>query len=263
MNSPHRIALVSRPDVLNLREVTVGYSELLVSDDNPLGKTAVFKCKATSISEVFGYLLARLLQVPVACFQGLRFERPFRVRGYRARANHLGLLIEFVPNMLRVLLEKLAVRDKTLTAKFLTICFFDRHEWPQVFESGGSLYTLDLERVGPVMLTDEFEDTSEGRIRDNLLYREEEYVQTSHSALSEILSEADRLDVRDEVQLELSYISRMSGETLQRELSITDHPYATLLSAFFLSAVSKRQGTLSGEMGIQSWPQCDWESEIN
>ena len=263
MHSPHSIALVRSPNVLNLKKVSAGYYELLVSDDNPLEKTAVFKCKDKTICEVFGYLLARLLQLPVPCFQGLRFGEPFTVGTYTARANQLGLLIELIPNIAHVPLDELAVRDKRLTARFLTICFFDRYEWPQVFESGGSLYALDLERVGPLMLIDQFEGDCEGSIRDGLLCREAEYVRTSGCALSEIRSEADRLGVTDEVELELRNMSSISGETLQRELSITGHPYATLLSAFFQGAVSKRQAALCAEMGIQPWPQFDWESGIS
>jgi hypothetical protein len=263
MNGPHTIAIVSSPDDLGLRDVTVRYSGVLVSDTNLFGKSSLFKCKDYTVSEVFGYLLAKLLRVPVARFQGLRFAGPCVLPGgYRVSPSNLGLLVEYIPSLVHVQLEELAARDKALAARFLTMCFFDRHEWPEVYDGGGSLYAIDLERIGPLMLVDEFTATSKEEVRLRLLCREDEYVQTSCSALSEVLSESDQLDVRKQLELELSLLSQISCETLQQELSIRNHPHAPLLSAFFLAAVCKRQKVLSGRIGTRAWDQGSWENKI-
>lgn len=264
MNSPNQLVPLSNLEDLNLIEERFGYSMLQVSENNPIGKRAVFKCKDVSISEVFGYLLARLLGVPVAEFQGVWFEKKVETpEGYRAPVNHIGILIEYLPSLCPIHLEQLATSNKVLVAKVLSFCFFDRFEWPQVFRSPTSIYVLDLERIGPVMLVDEFECTSGKSTAETLSWREDQYSRTSQNALNQILCQADQLHVMDELCEELHLISEISHGTLQQKLSIKGHPYSRLLSSFFLSAVSKRQAVSSAKVGVCPWPLVEWHSEIS
>jgi|GEM_PF-6163091 hypothetical protein len=261
--SSHEVMLLSDLDDLHLREETHAFSSLLISEDNPWGRRAVFKYELPSISEVFGYLLARMLGVPIAHFQGVWFGKEVKVSGhYRVPANHLCILIEFVPNLRPISLEDLAGRQKALTAKLLTFYFFDRFEWPEIFESGTSLYVMDLERIGPVMAIDEFQGSCKKSIRQALLEREEQYLRSSQIAISEILENAESLHVQKELHKEVRRMSQIPGRMLWRGLSIKGHPYSALLSAFFLSVVSERQAIWSSQMAIKSWPPVDWESVI-
>jgi hypothetical protein len=164
--------------------------------------------------------------------------------------NSLGLLVEFIPSLTPTPLEQLIVQDKMLVAKFLAMCFFDRGEWPELCESGGSLYTIDLERIGPIMLADELTGMSMDEVSDRLSCREAEYARTSDGMLREVLSEADQLGVREQLASELRLVSNISSQRLQQELLIGNHPHASLLSTFFFSAVHRRQRLLSGRKGL-------------
>jgi len=256
MRSAHQLIPVSDLRELNLVEESFGYYKLQVSESNPLGKRAVFKCKDTSISEVFGYLLAQLLGVPVAEFQGVWFEKEVKLPGgYVASANHLGILIEVIPNLCLISMEQLATRDKALVAKLLSFYFFARYEWPQAFCSPTSSYVLDLERIGPVMLVDELECTLGKDIGEELSFREDEYSQTSQDYLKQILCYANELHVEGELCEEFQLISRISRETFQQNLAVKGHPYSHLLSSSFLSAVTKRQEAISqGRIGTRPSP---------
>jgi hypothetical protein len=264
MKTSHEVLLVSNINELCVREVTIGYSSIMISEKNPLGTRALFKCCDISISEVFGYLLAKLLGVPVLRFQAVWFDKEAMLpNGYQVPVGNLGVLIEFLPNLRQISLETLASRDKKLTANLLVFYFFDRYEWPEIRESGTSLCVLDLERIGPVMEIDEFACECRRSLAASLQYREREYVQMSQDASAEVLAEAKNINVLTCINDEFARISQISPADLQHQLTIKGHPLSPLLSAFFQSAVSRRQGILSDKMGFPSWPVVDWESRID
>ena len=118
MNRPYQLILLSDLDQLDLAEEFFAYSKMLVSPNNPLGKKAIFKCKDVTICELFGYLLAQLLGAPTPDFLGMWFDREVDIPGgYRAPVNHIAILIELLAAPCRMPLERLASRDKTLTAR--------------------------------------------------------------------------------------------------------------------------------------------------
>lgn len=263
MNRPHQLILLSDLDRLDLVEESFGYSTMLVSPNNPLGKKAIFKCKDVSICELFGYLLAQLLDAPTPDFLGLWFDREVEIPGgYHAPANHIAILIELLTAPRRMPLEHLALRDRSLTARILALCYFDRFEWPEVFSSDGSVVVLDLERIGPIMQIDEFTSGSPEIIQEQLRYRQDEYVNASDSDFSQLLCEAKRLQVLNELRAEFGNLSDNSSESIRRGLSLAGHPFSNLLSAFFQSAITKRQALCATKMGIRPWPAADWESVI-
>ncbi len=263
MKKNRRDMLLADLDALHLTEETLGLNTLLVSESNPLKKKAVFKCKDVTISEVFGYLLAQTLRVPVADFLGLWFDKDVETPdGYSALANHFAVLTEFLFNLSRISLEDLSSRDKPLVARILTLCLFDRHEWPEAFSSGSSVVVIDLERIGPIMKIDELTVGSPEIIRKELLYRQDEYVNTSYGALREVVSRAEELQVLSEFQWEFSKACQISPECLCHNLSVEGHPYSHRLSAFFQSAINKRQTICASALGLRPWPEVDWESLI-
>lgn len=263
MNSPHQLILLSDLDRLDLAEESFGYSTMLVSPSNPLGKKAIFKCNEVTICELFGYLLAQLLSVPTPDFFGLWFDREVEIPGgYRAPANHIAILIELLTDPHRMTLENLVLHDRTLTARILALCYFDRFEWPEIFISDGSVVVLDLERIGPIMCIDEFTSGSPEIIQKQLHYRQDEYVNAADSDFRQLLCQAERLQVLDELRAEFGNLSDNSSESLRRGLLLAGHPFSNLLSAFFQSAITKRQALYATEMGIRPWPAVDWESAI-
>ena len=263
MNRPHQLILLPDLDCLDLAKESFGYYTMFVTPNNPLGKKAIFKCKDVTISELFGYLLAQLLGVLTPNFLGLWFDRELEIPGgYCVPANHIAILSELLTADCSMPLEELASRDKMLTASILMLRYFDRNEYPEVLKSDGSVVVIDLECIGPIMRIDELTLDSPEVIRKRLHDRQDEYVNTSDSSLRQILCQAERLQLLDELRIEFSNLSANSSESLWRSLSLAGHPLSRLLSTFFLSVITKRLALCATKMGTRSWPAVDWESAI-
>lgn len=254
MTSTHELLRFSALEDLRLGQFPLRFHTLVVSDRNPLGKRAVLKAANVTPCEVHGYLLAKMFDLPVPPFQGLWFDDDFELPGGSVvHKDSVGVLIEFIPNLRPVSRQQLVRSDKRLAAKYLVLCFFDRHEWPEVFRSGELLYLLDLERLGPVLLVDEF-GSALGAAAYLLESRRREYRETSKAALLQMLKEADDLGIREEVEEEFRGISLINKRVLAESLLIGGHPHSANMSALFLSAISDRQRMASRELDSEPWP---------
>jgi len=263
MAGPHPVVKLSDLADLHLEELSVGYQQLRVSRKNRLGTSAVLKCESASISELFGYLLARFLGVRIARFQGVWFDRRLRLRpSMEIPRYHLGVLVEFLSDIRPLSLAEVAQRDRRLAAKILAFCVFDRFEWPCAFASDSSVCILDLERIGPVMIAEEFTCTPSQIVIQNLEARENQYVAGSLSAFHEVYNEASTLHIADELLEALGEMGSTREDLFLSGLSIQGHPYSGLLSSFFQSAVSSRQSVICSPRGIRAWPAIDWKKHL-
>ncbi|MGE4488734.1 MAG: hypothetical protein AB7E95_04210, partial [Kiritimatiellales bacterium] len=78
LNNPYEIISISDASSFGLVEEMSHPHRMWISKGvNPLGAEAVFKCKDTTVNEVFGYVLAAKMGMPVPDFKGIWFFNEF------------------------------------------------------------------------------------------------------------------------------------------------------------------------------------------
>jgi hypothetical protein len=227
---------------------------------------ALLKLTHVSVCEVFGYQLARLMDVAVSRMVPIWTDEPTlpkevpssTARDYRPGT--IGALIEHHEGWRGTLRpwgcsdvdweelrHKLSSRGthfdgvtplRQTVARALALCTFDRHEWGEFGVAGGRLYFFDLERLLPGTLTDY------GRTTSTKSYRYE-----SHGAVTEVLGQAHALGLEPDVDVALRDLCAVPPDAYRDALTITGHPKARPLSTIALRGFVQRRNVIARVLG--------------
>jgi hypothetical protein len=216
----------------------------LVLDVGGLGKS-IFKFKEFSVCEVFGYQLASAIGLRVPSMRGVWTREVVRTAEDRADPGRIGILVEYLNDWKPLSFERAAARDSLAVAQALALCVFDRDEWGEFGLSGHKVYFVDLERLLPRILPEVLFPASEEKCAEWLHNLEVPYNQGDSWAIGEVLKEAEKLGLQEQVRQELQRLCSLNPDTYYQLLEISGHPLGGLLSRFASCVFGTRLNSIS------------------
>jgi len=217
----------------------------LVTEDVRGVPKSIFKFEPISICEVFGYQIAEAIGVRVAQRRGFWTSKALRINQWNAGPGRIGILVKYHEDWQPLDREDAVKRDVVQAARALALCVFDRHEWGEFALSGGKVYFFDLERLLPCIQPELLFAASEPDRMEMLSDWASVYRRSELSAICEVLKEAERLDLQDQVERELRQLCCLKSDTYRRFFMISGHPSAKLLSRFATSVFGHRLNSIA------------------
>lgn len=235
--SIYQLGLIPDIEALGLMKMEFGVfsQKMWVSRGaNPLKCNAIFKCTDTTPNEVFGYVFASVLGMPVPDFQGVWFEDSFmHPDKHQRQANSMGLFARIVKPSREIYLLGAAQRDKMIAASNLLLrLFLGDGEYPQILISGNEMYFYDLEWVGPLMSIGSSKETLESNAR--------RYVHESSDQWGQVWKLACEYDIEGEFASTFKNAGGIIESPLFDEFSVVGQPQLEEMSRVFANAVSSR-----------------------
>lgn len=218
---------------------------IMVTEDVRGVPKSIFKFEPISICEVFGYQIAEAIGVRVPQMQGFWTSKALRINQYNADPGRIGILVKYHEDWQPLGREDAIKLDVVQAARALALCVFDRHEWGEFGLSGGKVYFVDLERLLPPIQPEALLAASEIDRMEMLNDWASDYRKSELSAIGEVLEEAKRLDLQDQVERELRQLCCLKSDTYRRFLMISGHPIETLLSRFATSVFGHRLNSIA------------------
>lgn len=245
MNDQNQIVLIPEIETLGLKQIDFGCYGLwwISRSENPLGTDAVLKLSDYPVCELFGYLLASTLDMPIPRFKGVWFDQDVQLPiGGTIKSGSIAVLIEYLSDLCPISSEQLAVENRMLAAKYLLLLLFDRFEPIDIFRCKESVVFLDMERIGPAMCI----NASDKWLRDQC----DGYVNDSGSQLSQVVGLAKSWGVTKEFKSLLGDLRQLPGESMSQSLKVYGHPCLEIMSKIFLSAITRRLVLCVKKMGL-------------
>jgi hypothetical protein len=193
---------------------------------------SIFKFDIISVCEVFGYQIAWAFGVRVPRMQGVWTKEVVRVGSVYADPGRIGVLVEYLEGCTQLSRDDAATLDPGAVAPALALCVFDRFEWGEFVLSGDKLYFVDLERLLPPIPPETLVAASPKDRVECLRNLEDQYSRGNLSAIREVLEEAERLGLHDQVEEKLRRLCSLRAEVYFQFLEISGHPLDELLSKF-------------------------------
>lgn len=259
MESILEIELIADVKSFKLEEVDFGYSgkRWVSRGENPLGVDAVLKLFEYPVCELFGYLLASVVDIPAPRFRGVWFDRDVGLpSGKKIGASQIGILIEYLSGLNPLYLEGFGSDGQTQVMKYFLFELFGRDECSEIFRYDENVVILDLERTGPAMAV--------GWTTDWFLNQYVGYIEGSEDRLNEMFLLAEKYGVSEErLKLAVENMARISFDELLCRLSFSGHPEAELMSRVFVSAVVKRLVVFAELLNIPSVESSELDMLVN
>ena len=183
---------------------------------------ALLKFGPHGVSEVLGYQLAGLLDVPVPRHQGFWSAEAIDTPRDPVGPGRIGILVEFHADFRAIALEGFVEIDRRAAAGFLALCLFDRHEWPECGLTGGRPIVVDLERILPGVIPDVI--GAEGVDETYLTRCAEGYMAQSPHLVAEAIEEIQRLALLSPVRAQLRRLQRRITSTSSPLFRLDPHP---------------------------------------
>ena len=211
--------------------------------------TSILKFSPNSVCEVFGYQIAAAVGVRVPRMQGLWTQKAVNALGIFAEPGRIGILVEYHDDWTALGWDAAAMLDPAAVARALSLCLFDRYEWGEFGQSGGEIYFADLERLLPPIKPEVLLSSSEAGRIEILAATEGPFELGSSGMIQEVIEEADRLRILNEVNRELEGLCSLAPETYSGFLKLVGHPLDGLLSRFAATAFGRRLNAIAECIG--------------
>lgn len=206
---------------------------------------SIFKFDIISVCEVFGYQIASAIGLRVPRMQGVWTKEVVRIGSIYAEPGRIGVLVEYYEGCTQLSRDEAATLDPGAVALALALSVFDRFEWGEFVLSGDKLYFVDLERLLPPIPPETLVAASlEDRV-ECLRNLEDQYSRGNLSAIQEVLVEAKRLGLHDQVEDKLQRLCSLSPDMYFQFLEISGHPLDELLSKFATTVVGNRLNSIA------------------